>query len=247
MIVLANKTILITGASSGIGKQTAIQLAFVGANCIIVGRNEERLQDTFSKLAKTENQHHQQFVVDLAERNQLTSLVDKSTELDGLICNAGAVQTKPLKYLNEGLIDELFEVNTKSVILLINDLFKAKKLKKNASIGIVSSISTVKHTPANSIYSASKGALNTFTTAIAQELAKKHIRINAVLPGFIETNILDQSQINDEQLSKHILNYPMGRFGKSTDVANVLCFLMSDLSVWMTGNLIKIDGGFSIK
>lgn len=246
MIHLANKNILITGASSGIGKQTAVQLAAVGANCFITGRNKARLNKTLSKLNKNENQHHQSYKVELTSQNELLGLVESMPDLDGVICNAGMVKTKPLKYFNDALIDELFEVNTKSVMLLINHLFKAKKLKKGASISIVSSISTLKHTPANSIYSASKGALNTFTTSVAQELSKKQIRINAVLPGFVRTNILENDKIDDKQLSQHLKNYPLGRFGKPDDVANLLCFLMSDLSEWMTGNLIKIDGGFSI-
>lgn len=247
MIQLNGKNILVTGASSGIGKQTAIQLAAVGANCFILGRNKARLQDTFHQLHKSENQQHQIYQIELSQHNQIINLVENIPVLDGVVCNAGMVKTKPLKYLNETLIDEIFSVNTKSVILLINDLFKAKKLKKGASVGIVSSVSTLKHTPANSIYSASKGALNTFTTAIAQELSKKEIRINAVLPGYIQTNILENDKIDEEQLKKHLKNYPLGRFGKPEDVANLLCFLMSDLSEWMTGNLIKIDGGFSIQ
>jgi NAD(P)-dependent dehydrogenase (short-subunit alcohol dehydrogenase family) len=131
-------------------------------------------------------------------------------------------------------------------MLLISGLLKAKKLKKGASISIVSSISTYKHTPANSVYSASKSALNAFTTSSALELAKKKIRVNAVLPGFIQTNLMQDDKVDNNQLEKHLKNYPLGRFGTPEDVANILCFLMSDKSEWMTGNLIKIDGGFSI-
>ena len=247
MIQLTGKNILVTGASSGIGRQTSIQLADVGANSLILGRNKSRLQETFGQLSKSKDQKHQSFVIELTEYDEVKDLVGTLPVLDGLICNAGIVKTKPLKYLDETLIDEIFDVNTKSVILLINALVKAKKLRKGSSISIVSSISTLKHTPANSIYSSSKGALNTFTTAIAQELSKKKIRINAILPGFIQTNILENDKIDEDQLRKHLNNYPLGRFGKPEDVANLLCFLMSDLSEWMTGNLIKVDGGFSIQ
>lgn len=247
MLNLKSKNILVTGASSGIGQKTAWQLSELDANCYITARSNERLKSTFSKLNTSKTQYHQMLLSDLSDFGQIELLVEKLPVLDGLVCNAGSVKTKPLKYINENLVDELFSVNTKSVILLVSALLKAKKINKGASISIVSSISTIKHTMANSVYSASKGALNSFTTATALELAKKKIRVNAVLPGFIQTNILENDNVDSDQIQKHLNNYPLGRFGEPKDVANLICFLMSDLSEWMTGNLIKIDGGFSIQ
>jgi len=246
MLELTDKNVLVTGASSGIGKQTAFQLSHLGANCFICGRNRERLTSSFNQLKTVEGQVHNRFEADLSGVEDIKLLIDKLPVLDGVVCNAGLVKTKPLKYIDEKLIDDIFDVNTKAIILLISGLLRAKKIKKGASICMVSSISTYKHTPANSVYSASKSALNAFTTSSALELAKKKIRVNAVLPGFIQTNLLENDDVGSEQLKKHLNNYPLGRFGKPEDVANVICFLLSDKSEWMTGNLIKIDGGFSI-
>lgn len=246
MLELPHKNILITGASSGIGKQTANQLSSQGAHCFISGRNEERLKETFTQLDISDNQKHQMHCADLSQPEDIQALIDELPVLDGVVCNAGLVKTKPLKYIDENLIDDMFDVNTKAVILLVSGLLKAKKLNRGASISIVSSISTYKHTPANSVYSASKSALNAFTTSSALELAKKKIRVNAVLPGFIQTNLMQDDKVDNDQLEQHLKNYPLGRFGTPEDVSNILCFLMSDKSEWMTGNLIKIDGGFSI-
>jgi NAD(P)-dependent dehydrogenase (short-subunit alcohol dehydrogenase family) len=246
MLELTDKNVLITGASSGIGKQTAYQLSSLGAHCFISARNEERLKLSYEALKVAGEQKHHMHCADLVIPEDIQTLIDELPALDGVVCNAGLVKTKPLKYIDEKLIDDMFDVNTKAVMLLISGLLKAKKLKKGASISIVSSISTYKHTPANSVYSASKSALNAFTTSSALELAKKKIRVNAVLPGFIQTNLMQDDKVDNNQLEKHLKNYPLGRFGTPEDVANILCFLMSDKSEWMTGNLIKIDGGFSI-
>jgi NAD(P)-dependent dehydrogenase (short-subunit alcohol dehydrogenase family) len=126
-------------------------------------------------------------------------------------------------------------------------LLKQKKIKKGASVCFVSSIASLHVTPGNAMYSASKGAVNAFARVLALELAPKQIRVNAVLPGLVETNILHNGPIGYEQLQTHLKNYPIGRFGKPEDVAYLCVYLLSDASSWMTGSLIILDGGFSIK
>ena len=122
-----------------------------------------------------------------------------------------------------------------------------KKLNKGASIVFVSSISTQKATIGNAVYNATKGAVNAFVKSLALELAAKQIRANAILPGFVHTSILDNAKMSKEELEAHLKNYPLGRYGKPEDIAYLSTFLLSDKSNWMTGSLINLDGGFSLK
>jgi len=239
------KKILVTGASSGIGRQVAIDLALGGAHLILLGRNLEKLEETkrlcsdaaqVSLLAKDLNDDD--FV------NALSSTLHDS--LDGIVFNAGKVKVNPVAFINRSDIDDIFDTNTKSNMLLTQFLLRKKKLNKNSSIVFVSSIATLKPTVGNSVYNASKSALNGFAHSLALEVAPKGIRVNTVLPGFVETNILGRVRTEGE-VKKHLLDYPLGRFGKPSDVSSLVCFLLSEESSWITGAQIPIDGGFSMK
>jgi len=241
---LSEKKILITGASSGIGKATAILASKNDASIIIQARNEERLESCFSEL--NSDKLNAKIIGDLSNESDLDDIVDKSPNLDGIVLNAGIVKLAPISFIKKGDLDLLFEVNIKSSILLIQKLLKSKKINKGCSIVFVSSIASQKVTIGNSVYAATKGAINSFTKALALELSPKKIRVNAILPGFVQTNILGTEQ-NEEDLKKHLNNYPLGRFGEVDDIAYLIQYLLSNESSWMTGNLIPIDGGFSIK
>ncbi|MGY6522257.1 MAG: SDR family NAD(P)-dependent oxidoreductase [Mongoliitalea sp.] len=242
---LERKKILVTGASSGIGRATAINAASDGADVIFVGRNEERLQHALLEGNTKEGSLY--WAGDLTDEANLDRLCSESFALDGLVLNAGIVKTLPVSFIKSADLDLLFDVNVKSAILLVQKLLKAKKINKGASIVFVSSISTVKATVGNSMYNATKGALNAFARSLALELAPKNIRVNAVLPGFVKTNLLGNDTVENEDFKKHVVNYPLGRFGEPNDISFLIQYLLSDASAWMTGSLIPIDGGFSLK
>jgi len=240
---LSDKNILITGASSGIGRETAVQCGNEGSKLLLTGRDKNRLDETLS-LMKTEGVY-EYLLGDLADEAHLDQLANLSNNLDGLVLNAGMLKLLPVQFVNKQDLNDIFQLNMFSSLLLIQKLLKQKKLKRGASIVFVSSIVSQKPTIGNAMYSASKGAVNALTGSLALELAPKGIRVNAVLPGFVHTNLLaDKDPV---ELKKHLSNYPLGRFGEPQDVASLICYLLSDVSSWMTGNLIPIDGGFSLK
>ena len=218
------QTILITGASSGIGRQTAIDLSNLGAALVLVGRNENRLKETV-QLCKD----HALITViaqDVSDESfpaNLVEILDKP--LTGIVINAGAIKVAPVAFLKKEDVDFLFEINVKSNILLMQFLLRKKKIQKEASIVFISSISTKKATVANALYNATKGALSSFAQSLALEVAGKGIRVNTLLPGYIETNILGRVR-SEEEIEKHLAAYPLGRFGQAEDVSNLICFLL---------------------
>lgn len=243
---LEGKNILITGASGGIGKSVAINSAIQGAQLAITARNSERLNETLDELLNNEI-GHTAISCDLSSKDDLDALVDTLEPLDGIVLNAGAVKLAPIAFINDATVDELFEVNVQSSIRLVQRLVRKKKIKKGASLVFISSISTQKATIGNAVYNATKGAVNAFVKSLALELASKKIRVNAIMPGFVPTGILNSSGISEEELEAHRKNYPLGRYGKPEDIAYLAIFLLSDQSSWMTGSLVNLDGGFSLK
>ena len=245
LFTLKGKKILVTGSSSGIGRAIAIQTSQQGAELIIVGRDNERLENT--KLFLNNNLCNLAISCDLTSTVSLDNLVASLEPLDGLVLNAGFVKLSPIAFINDDVVDQIFETNIKSSIKLVQRLVKAKKLKKGASIVFISSISTQKSTMGNAVYNASKGAVNAFVKSLALEMANKQIRANAILPGFVPTEILNDNPISKEDLDLHQKNYPLGRYGTPEDLAYLAIYLLSDQSQWMTGSLINLDGGFSLK
>lgn len=241
---LGGKTIFITGASSGIGRSMAIECSKKGARIYIAGRDTSRLQETLQLL---EGAGHQAIQADLNNDTEMQQLAESLPLLDGVVLNAGMVKTSPVRFIKKDDLDYMFNVNIQSSILLMQRLLKLKKVNDVASVCFVSSVATQKVTLGNAMYAATKGAVNAFTKALALELSVKKIRVNAILPGFVQTGILSDGAIGEEQLAKHQNNYPLGRFGKPEDIAYLAVYLLSDASQWMTGSLLTIDGGFSIK
>ena len=187
-------------------------------------------------------------ICDLSSSENVIELVQSLPELHGLVNNAGFTKAKPIQFINEEDIKNVINVNTISPILLLKHLLKKKKLKSGASVVFTSSIAGLGETVVgNGIYTCSKGAISAFIACAALELAPKNIRVNAVCPGMVETNILAEGVITQEQVEKDKLNYPLGRYGKPEDVAHAMIYLLSDASKWVTGTNLVIDGGYSIR
>lgn len=242
---LKGKTILITGASSGIGKAVAQECAAAGANCIISARNERRLQQTLESL---EGQGHKMILADLSSEEGIQKFTDELSKLNGIVCCAGIVETKVLKFTDEDDLKRLFDTNALSSIRLIRALVQEKKIQKEASIILISSISGVKcGYIGGSIYGATKGALEGFAKAIALELAPRMIRVNTIMPGMVESNLLDNSEISPEQLEADKLRYPLKRYGRPEEIGYTVVYMLSDATKWMTGSSILIDGGYTLK
>lgn len=242
---LEGKTILVTGASSGIGKATAIECSKLGATVVITARNEERLCSVFHQL---DGDGHQMIIADLVDDSQVEALVEKLPKIDGFSCNAGIAITEPISFYKQQEIENVFKTNTFSMMMLTKYLVKKKKLNKPSSIVYTASIGNVFSAGvANGIYGASKCAIDGFMRTAAVELAPKGIRCNSVNPGMVCTNIMDSNgRITMEQFEEDMKKYPLGRYGKPEDIAYAIIYLLSDASAWVTGTALKIDGGFTI-
>lgn len=242
---LEGKTILVTGASSGIGRATAIACSQMGAVVVVTGRNESRLQETLDAL---EGSGHQMIVADIANDDQIDYLVDQIPAINGLVNNAGITETCPTQFIKRDKLNRVMEVNTIAPILLTQRILKKKKLGKGGSIVFTCSISgTCVCVWGNVLYSASKGAIHGFMKNAALDLAHKGIRVNDVCPGMIDTHILDAGTISEEQLEIEAQRYPMKRFGKPEEVAYGIIYLLSEASSFVTGSSIVIDGGFTLQ
>jgi NAD(P)-dependent dehydrogenase (short-subunit alcohol dehydrogenase family) len=241
---LENKTILVTGASSGIGRAIAIECAKMGAKVVVTGRNETRLQETHSLL---EGDQPDYIVADLSVNEDVVDLGTKLSTLDGIVHCAGFTIPKPFNFLNREDVNSVMDVNFIAPIFLTQFLLKNKKINKKSSIVFISSISGVYVSYiAGSLYSASKGAINGIVKGLALELAAKGIRVNSVNPGMIETNILESGVISNDQLNEDKKKYPLKRYGKPEEVAYAVIYLLSDASSWTTGSNLLIDGGYTL-
>lgn len=242
---LDGKTILVTGASSGIGKATATECSRLGAKVIVTGRNEVRLNQT---LAELEGLGHLAIVADLSSENGVNALVDQCPLIDGLVNNAGSTIMVPTQFISRDKLLQVLEVNTVAPIMLTQQLLKKKKLGKGASVVITDSISGVKiASPGNVLYSTSKAAINGFVKNAALDLAAKNIRVNAVCPGMIDTHILDNGSVTTEDIEADMKKYPLKRYGKPEEVAYAIIYFLSDASGFTTGANLVIDGGFTLQ
>lgn len=237
---LEGKTILVTGASSGIGRSTAIECAKMGAKVVITGRNEERLLQTYDQL---EGDGHQYKVADLSSVADIDALTDQMPLLDGLVNNAGISNTKPIGFIKSEDLERLFGTNAFAPMMLTKSLLKKKKLNNYASIVFVSSAASINPDVANSIYSATKAAVASFSRSCAKELANKQIRSNSVHPGMVQTEMVQNLVFDEEELAKDMARYPLKRYGKPEDIAWAIIYLLSDAASWVTGTQMVVDGG----
>ena len=239
---LKGKTILVTGASSGIGRATAIECSKLGAIVIITGRNSERLQQTYDSLYGL---GHLQIIADLNNLEDLTSLVNQVPILDGVVNNAGIAKTQPISFIKEEDLQKIFATNTFTPILLVKQLLRKKKINKNASLVFTSSVSAIKSDLGNSVYGASKAALQSYVRYCARELAPKSIRANSIHPGMVTTPLITGGAHSDDDLQTDVQKYPLGRYGRPEEIAWSIIYLLSDASAWITGHSLIIDGGIS--
>ena len=241
---LEGKTILVTGASSGIGKATAIECSRLGAKVVITGRNEERLKQTLSLL---EGNGHMSIIADLAIEDDISKLVELCPVLDGLVNNAGITVTLPTQFISREKLMNILEINTFSPILLFQKLLKKKKIGKGSSVVFTSSISgQYCASMGNSLYSTTKAAIGGFVKNAALDLASKNIRVNAVCPGMIDTHILDAGVVDAQDLEIERQKYPLKRFGKPEEVAWAFIYFLSNASGFTTGSTLVIDGGYTL-
>lgn len=242
---LEGKTILVTGASSGIGKATAIECSKMGAKIIACGRNVERLQETMNML---DGVGHSSFVGDLNENVVVDNLLNEISFIDGAVLAAGRGQTMPFLYSNKELFWNVFNSNFFSHAELLRLLTKKRKIKAWGSVVILVSIGGTKcFEPGNSVYGTTKAALNSLVRFAAIELSCKKIRVNGISPGLTETPLIYGDSITDEQLKQNVEAYPLKRFGKPEDIAKGAIYLLSDAASWVTGHTLVIDGGVTAR
>lgn len=244
---LEGKTILVTGASSGIGKATAIECAKMGARVILSARNVERLEQTKSEL-DYQNNGHEIVIADLTNQDELESLVKSAPLLDGVVLSSGRTgNALPIKFDKREKINPVFEANFFAPFELMRSLYKAKKLKDGSSVVTIASIGGIKaFATGNGDYGAAKAALNSIMKFAAKEFAAKGIRVNCICPGMIQTPMVDSCEFSEEQLKADIATYPLKRYGKPEEVAYGAVYLLSDATVWVTGTELYIDGGVTV-
>lgn len=235
---------MVTGASSGIGRGIAIECSKMGANLLICGRNKERLDEVLSLL---EGEGHQSFIGDLVEEMAVNALIGQIDQLDGCVFSAGTGVTIPFQFATREKFDTVFNVNFFSQIELLRLLVKKKKMRTNSSVVYISSIGGVlQFNPGNSVYGASKAALQSMVKFCAHELAPKKIRVNSINPGMVNTPLIKPGTLTEEQLKDDMEKYPLKRYGEPEDIAYCAIYLLSDASSWMTGHALVIDGGLTI-
>ena len=240
---LVDKTILVTGASSGIGKATAIECSKQGAKVVLLGRNLERLNQTLEECA---GMGHSVIQFDLSEIDKIAELITELPELDGIVHNAGTNTKYLVKNISREKIDELFHTNYYAPVLITQLLLKNKKFKKNASMVFISSISASYASVSNALYASSKGALNSFVRCLAMELAPRGMRANVIQPGVIDTPILKAYAMTDE-LNDFKSSCPLGHPGEPRDIAMGCVYLLSNASKFTTGSIMTIDGGLTLR
>ncbi len=242
---LEGKIILITGASSGIGRAVAVECSKLGAKVIITARNNERLKETYRML---EGDGHLLFTCDLSNPDAIVQLVSEIPIINGMVCNAGTNKMIPISFMKYENIQEILNVNTVAPMLLLKEVCKKKKLSKGASVVFTSSMAGVgAAATGNGVYTASKGAISSFLKVAALELAPRKVRVNAVCPGMTRTPMIYDDNVQDEELKKDMERYPLGRYGEPQDIAWAMIYLLSDASTWVTGTNLVIDGGLTIR
>lgn len=246
--LLKDKVVLITGASSGIGKQTAIFFSQQGAQVVITGRNKERLTDTLSQL---QGERHFLFCANIDSPDDIEQLIRAAVTqvgpLDGVVHCAGVQKTLPVKVLKENHFDQIFNANVKSAQFLAKSIGKKGRFNpQGSSLIFLSSVAAVCGEPAISTYAASKAALQGLSKSLALELAKLKVRVNCIAPGHVQTEMAKEfsQQLTSEQYMVIANKHPLG-LGMPEDVAHAAAFLVSDMSRWITGTTLYVDGGYS--
>ena len=239
---LQGKSVLVTGASSGIGMQASISISKQGGKLIITGRNEEKLKETMGLL---EGNGHQMIAGDLIAEEDRDALFNIIPELDGVVHCAGIVGPTPAKYIRQDDIKKMLGINYRVPVLLMAGILQKKKLRLGASIIMMSSVVTKSPYYGGSLYAGSKGAIEAYTKTLALELVDRKVRVNCISPGLVNTPLITDPakesnvEIVDDSIQRYITKYPMG-IGEAEDVANTIIFLLSEESRWISGTNIEM-------
>jgi len=234
---LAGKTVLVTGASSGIGRATAIECSRLGATVVATGRDETRLSETMATLI---GDGHVSILANLTKAEDVARLVSDLPQIDGFVCNAGITRRRPVSYMKEEEMREVFDTNTIATFMLTKAIMKAKKMNRGGSMVFLSSMAARQVTPGNAMYAASKAAVESFARSCAQEYAAMQIRANAILPGMVETPMNKQGALSAEAIERDKQHYLMKRYGKPEEVAWAVIYLLSDASAWTSGTSMMV-------
>ena len=239
---LQGKHVLVTGASSGMGKVFAQMIAGQGARVSLLARNEERLEQTRNLL---EGEGHNVVCCDLTDEEQLRQAAETMQPLDGIVFCAGINEVVPVRFVKQEKIDRMFQTNYFSQLLLLQMLLKKKLVNKGASIVFISSVSSLMGVQGTLLYASSKGAINSAVRVLAAELAVQQMRVNAICPGIVRTEMLSATNIDEETFTKQAAQYPLG-LGTPEDVGHAVLFHLSEASRWLTGQCMVMDGGYSL-
>lgn len=241
---LAGKMLLVTGATSGIGRQSAITCAEMGAQVIATGRDGARLAET---IAAMPGEGHRGVVADLTREDDLANLAQACEALNGIAHCAGIAAIGPFRMISQKHIREIFGINFDAPILLTQRLLSRQKILRGGSIVFVASSAAHIGTPATSLYAASKGALIPAMRALALEVGAKHqMRVNCISPGYVQTPLLDRLNANVASIEANYDWAPLG-LGRPSDVANAIVYFLSDASRWVTRTTLQVDGGLTCR
>ena len=240
---LEGKTILVTGASSGIGRAIAIECSKSGATVYLTARNKERLEET---LASMEAGEHRIITADLTNQQEVSNLAETVEKLDGIVLNSGINDKSIIKKLDNEFISMMMDTNFSGPAMLMQSLLKNKKINKTASIVFMSSVSAFYPSVSNAMYAASKAAINQFAKVLALEVLTLKARVNCIQPAFVETEMLKKYTL-DNVIDEIRANYPLGRFAKPEEIAYAAIYYLSDASQLVTGTSLVIDGGYTLR
>jgi 3-oxoacyl-[acyl-carrier protein] reductase len=245
MALLHGKTALITGASKGIGKAIAMLFAAEGAQLVLTGRNTTAL-DTVKAEVTAHPSGHLVYEMDVRNPAAVKQVFDdlqlkQKIGLDILVNNAGIMKDATLQMAKPELMHEIYETNVFGTMYPAQQAVKAMLRKRSGSIINLTSIIGTKGNPGQTVYGSSKSAIIGFTTSLSKELAGLNIRVNAIAPGFIDTDMT--RGMDPKFYEKNLASIGMKRIGTPEDVAKVALFLASDLSGYVTGQVIGVDGG----
>ncbi|BBB33539.1 3-oxoacyl-[acyl-carrier protein] reductase [Thermotomaculum hydrothermale] len=239
MIDLTGKTAIVTGASRGIGKAIAEKLSEAGAKVILIARNEERLKELAAKLGNSPY-----FTLDITDREKVKEVfkeIQKQYDIDILVNNAGITRDNILMMMKDNEIESVIDTNLKSIFYVTKQVLRKMLKKRSGRIINITSVIGLMGNPGQSNYAASKAGIIGFTKSLAKEIGSRNITVNAIAPGFIETDMT--KDLSEETKKAMLETIPLKRTGTPEDIANAVLFLASDLASYITGTVLNVSGG----
>lgn len=239
---LNGKRVLVTGASSGIGRQIAQSCARAGAEVIATGRDEMRLRSLVDELSGS---GHGYLACDLGDDDSIKQFAQAVGKFDGIVHSAGIAALAPVRLASRKHIEDQFRINAVGPILLTQQLLLRNAVNQGGSIVFVSSISAHIGVQGVAAYGGSKSALESMARCLSMEVAKRSIRVNCLAPGFVETPMLQAARSTTDSIEETAARYPLG-LGLPEDIANAAIFFLSKASRWITGRTLVMDGGHTV-